>query len=557
MPALCHVETRIDGERYWEKRRVQNLLRRLLESLQERFGLEDDARASELGNVAFGALVLRAKEAGLELGTVSRWFNTVACPAPTNPEAADPGGGSSSTAPPGHLIHTLGEVAFTQALAGLNLWPPEMSPADHREVFVALLMPSSSSVRALSSGQPMPKELTRRMFCEGLARVPFNMPDFPVPKHLFSAAHMVSRGDAACPRIVERVAQAVASVFCMEQTGLERVKDQFLSGIVSMEEIQVALPQLVPHSILEQAVLSIIRTSTRYFTRREWHSMAASVRLSPELQQLPSSLQEEKPGDGNELGPMTRQGNAEAPTELPPEAATMARCQQAAPSPMPTHRFTDTDGPAGTRADGDAGIALDFAASEAVATDSSERQLDAEKLAALRAACAELPALACAPKEDDSAPGLSIDWSLCRHSTCGVESPSSDGTTPDAAMAQGGMPASAGHQADEGAGTSQHDEPVQQQQQQQQVQTSSPMVLSRATSSPSSASLTASPPAALGLHSKVMSADDPVAWISMEMHNECRGPFLARAFVRCCQLYEVSMASQAAIEEACGVGDAD
>jgi len=30
---------------------------------------------------------------------------------------------------------------------------------------------------------------------------------------------------------------------------------------------------------------------------------------------------------------------------------------------------------------------------------------------------------------------------------------------------------------------------------------------------------------------------DPVAWINLELHHECGGPYLAHAFVRCCQLY--------------------
>merc|ERR1711974_29736 len=32
--------------------------------------------------------------------------------------------------------------------------------------------------------------------------------------------------------------------------------------------------------------------------------------------------------------------------------------------------------------------------------------------------------------------------------------------------------------------------------------------------------------------------EDCLSWINLSLHNECSGPFLARAFVHCCRLYE-------------------
>merc|ERR1719409_2191530 len=132
-----------------------------------------------------------------------------------------------------------------------------MSEEDRSEVFLALTVPTSVFVHSLASGQPQAKELTKRMFCEGLSRVPYNVPDFPVPTHLLTQTQRGDRGYSN--EVVGEVAQNIAGIFGTGQTGLEHVKDFFLCGLLSLEEIQGALPKLVPQSLVEEAVMKIIR----------------------------------------------------------------------------------------------------------------------------------------------------------------------------------------------------------------------------------------------------------------------------------------------------------
>merc|ERR1712113_541240 len=123
-PALCKPEASIDAPKYWEMRRVQNLVRRLLELLQDVFGPSAETPADEIGVAIWNKLL------------------------PGRPEGVT-------------------EDPFITVVDRCGGWPPEMNAADRSEVFAALRVPSGASVKALTCGQQLPDKLSRRMFCEG------------------------------------------------------------------------------------------------------------------------------------------------------------------------------------------------------------------------------------------------------------------------------------------------------------------------------------------------------------------------------------------------------
>lgn len=501
MPAMCCKETTIDTTRYWEKRRVQNSLRRLVEALQEVFGLEGSTKADDLGGRAWDQTVQWTK--------LHSKYNV---------------NGGSSTG--------LCEAAVTEVFEALGAWPPEMSLADRGEVFAALLVPSSAAVKALCRGQPLPRELSKRMLREGLLRVPYNVPDFPVPTCL------IAQPVSSTSPLLAVVVQAICSEFYLEDQGVDRVKDFFLSALISLEEIQAALPKLEALSVIEKASLWIIRSSWKYLTPRELQTYVYSVRIpeeygspprepSPDLSSpdpsppprspspSPSGVLPSLASPGQQHRPLA--ASAESPAAAVAVAISAASAQgvsDASPQQPATQPFVFSLPLRSISAEAPEQCHTGSASARTAEPRTAERVAEADSPVAQQASTWQpraapmtepLPMRHLEHEEPVNfqhagsiRAGCLINWS-----------------TPIGTAAHRGR---GEHQADEGAG--------------------SPAPQWNASVEPEEVLSPVAAAAAQGAGRSAMDVNDPVAWISMEMHNECHGPFLARAFVRCCQLHE-------------------
>jgi len=252
---------RVDVSLYYEKKRVQTGLRRLLEALQERFSLDVDCQASDLA-VAFDALMTtRAASSG-------------------RPSAVPVGSARSLSASARARNEAIGltEEQLGHAIEEIGAWPDELSPKDRSEVVSAIQVPSLAAVRAVLEGQRTPRPtVSCRAFCDGLDRVPFNLPVFPVPEHVLLKAKRQGSEVLSMEKL-EPVAQAVAATFSAERTGVDHVRDFFDCGLISVEEIQRALPQLVPCMLVEDAVSLIIRRAAPRFSPEEWEQLVVTLR---------------------------------------------------------------------------------------------------------------------------------------------------------------------------------------------------------------------------------------------------------------------------------------
>jgi len=521
VPALCQHEAQIDVGRYWEKRHVQNKLRRLVESLQEYLGGNGGTMPSrELGALAWQTLRDYAPQASTMKDTRRRT-------------------GSRSSA-------SLPQRPFVQALHDLGVWPEDLNDADRCEVFIALLASSGAVVRAYTAGLSLNDELTERMFCEGLSRVPFNVPDYPVPTSDVTDCIWPSSAAKSHEQKVFDVAEVIASIFAQDSALLD-AKDFFLCGLLSLEEIQAALPRLVKLSIVDQAVKHIIREGMQHFRPGEWRKLICPVRF-PQADdaslttQQPTARPEEPAVMEEPLVP--EEGPMIAEDRIADAAGDLLLQSPSLQSPVPTYRTLDEPS------------FLD-ASPVVAATDAGSLRQQTPVISTpptWRAPPAEEPSVVLPREESNSTPpsqasgvpphrgahtepvvareirseepvtnfllqdttvnsaasgGCLINWSTSM-GTANIDGHSRE---------EGGDTSIIGHQADEGAGT----------------QRSIAESASDEAAQPQPAVVNTS---AFGPQSRGLDRNDLLCYVSLEMHSECSGPFLARAFVRCCALYE-------------------
>lgn len=236
------VPSHTNVDHYWQKRRLQNNLRRVLELVQEHFGFEGESR-DEI-RAAFDSL---------------------------NDHHPDPCEGP----------HAWSQSHFCTVFDSASLWPWDMSVRDRCEVFSSLRVPSLSASRTVLGGRSM-LPLDRETFGDGFNKVPFNLPDFPVPTHLMPAS-MVRRREAFTAQEIQELAEVVILTFCMQKTGLGKIKDVFQCGLLSLEEIQMTLPRLTPLSLVRDAVELIIRMAAPLLAQDEWRTLVVEARNSQDL----------------------------------------------------------------------------------------------------------------------------------------------------------------------------------------------------------------------------------------------------------------------------------
>jgi len=227
----------VDGSmwRYWEKRRVQNALRRILENLQDCFGCDDLQLIENLpmvfDEIMKNARALRCSDCRIDINA-----------------------------------GTIDERGFFLVLESMGAMPRELYEADKSETFTAMIIPTAAVARsAIQTGCMPGAVLTKDAFQKGLSQVPFNLPDFPVPTYLLKEQ----------PRRFQ-VMKEIAKTFSERGKGLEVIKDFLLTTIMSVEEIQAVLPRLIAFSAVEDAVIRIIRAASRQSTMKDWRFFVKS-----------------------------------------------------------------------------------------------------------------------------------------------------------------------------------------------------------------------------------------------------------------------------------------
>lgn len=344
-------------------------------------------------------------------------------------------------------------------------------------MFAALRAPTIAVVRGLSTGGQFEKELSKRRFGEGLARAPYNVPDFPVPTHLLQLREDTSQ-------LAHEVAENIAEVFSLPG-GLEGVKDFFLTGLLSLEEIQVSLPYLVKDSVVEEAVARIIHSGAEHFTYREWQELVhkpRNVALAP------------RDADTIVDGYNEQQAMQEQREQVGVSLA----------SPVPQHRE------------------LPALQSPPLASPTSGSNVEVSTTAALGSSSNVVDS----PPPVNREPRLPVMTEPLPTREVRNEAPITFSTASTA------KPAGSEHVNVIDWGHS-------------QVRIDGGEHIAGNGPSSSSSELNHPADAGAGKEQAMLQEEQAAAcWadprlISLDMHNECSGPFLAIAFVRCCQLYDV------------------
>lgn len=484
------LQPRMDVAQYWEKRRVQNVLRRVLEAIQEGFNLDSDSLRHDFSTV----------------------FNRLMQNAGLRSTAAEDG---------------LQEAHLVSVLDKMGLWPPELSPDDRTEIFHALLVPSVANARAaLTDGKPMRSTLTARLFQEGFTNVPFNLPDFPVTSQLIP-----KKFQTAVETDRNHIAEAMARVFSLEKTGIDKVKDFFMCGLLSLEEIQIGLPFLVPHLLVQDAVKRVIQCGAPLMSAEEWYRLVLAVRTP---QACGQAVAEDSVVEDVESTAMVSREAREAVLSSPLQSpssqsrgphASVSESMYSMPNlgtPATQHREI-RETPSVQFRDVSEVISPQKESSPLaspkrqhdVANIPSEGRIESEmegSLSKFRACLepAQTEPLPCRNVRNEEPVNFSVSGSA--NSGSGGVTRVVNWNTAVSSPDQGVV----GHQADVGAG-SRHSWGTRGFKQE---------CAEAATKSSSTHHTVLMPGGA-----------DPVAWINLELHHECGGPYLAHAFVRCCALF--------------------
>eukprot|EP00928_Gymnodinium_smaydae_P004693 TRINITY_DN11599_c0_g1_i1.p1 TRINITY_DN11599_c0_g1~~TRINITY_DN11599_c0_g1_i1.p1 ORF type:complete len:750 (-),score=97.73 TRINITY_DN11599_c0_g1_i1:94-2307(-) len=263
VPAECRRKGSFDTGHYWYKKKLQNFMRRFIENLQNVFGV-DEAWAMKnpygLADIVYDAMLqqaatdfpgLQGADVGFDAGQF--WI----------------------------LLKATGGADVT------------MTRNDHIEIFRAMMVSRKQDIEDLQPSRgahPLNDRLRRVDLQNGLYRIPFNLTEYPVPKYM--EVHGKS---------VDEIARMIAKALT---TGNHR--DFYLCGLMSIEEVQISLPWLVPLDDIQLALKEIIVAGWESFTSLERGQLvyeplaeAENDRNVSEAAPAPPSPVREEPDEGD------------------------------------------------------------------------------------------------------------------------------------------------------------------------------------------------------------------------------------------------------------------